>query len=307
MDPNSTEIAHDFPGFLRIYKDGRIERFMGTETTPAGTDRQTGVQSKDVIINPETGVSARLFLPKSANPTHKLPLLIYIHGGAFCICSPYNPPYHNHLNTVACEGNIVALSVHYRLAPEHPLPIAYDDTWDAIQWAASHAKGSGPEPWLNDHADFGRVYFAGDSAGANLSHNMAMWIGLEKLDGLSLNGIVLIHPFFGNNEQDKLMEYLFPTMEGAGDPRIQPAKDPNLAKLGSPKVLILAAGRDFLRDRAWSYHEALKKSGWSGEVNIEETEGEDHVFHLLNPRGDNSVALVKRFVSFISQAHTSEV
>ena len=132
-------------------------------------------------------------IPKT---TQKLPLLIYIHGGAFCICSPFNPIYHNHLTTVVAEANVVALSVHYRLAPEHPLPIAYDDSWAVIQWAASHAKGNGTEPWLNDHADLERVSFAGDSAGANLAHNMAMRVGAGKLDGLNLNGMALIHPFF---------------------------------------------------------------------------------------------------------------
>ncbi|KAL2342360.1 hypothetical protein Fmac_003645 [Flemingia macrophylla] len=42
----------------------------------------------------------------------KLPLLIYIHDGAFCVCTPFNPAYHNHLNAVSAAANVVVVSVH---------------------------------------------------------------------------------------------------------------------------------------------------------------------------------------------------
>jgi hypothetical protein len=44
----------------------------------------------------------------------------------------------------------------------------------------------------------------------------------------------------------------------------------------------------------------LKKSGWSGVVEIVETEGEDHVFHLFNPDCDKAVFMMKQVVSFIN-------
>ena len=100
------------------------------------------------------------------------------------------------------------LSVNYRLAPEHPLPAAYDDTWDAITWAAAHLNGPGPEPWITHHADLKRMYIAGDSAGANIAHNMAMKIGVDGVSGLNLCGIVLIHPYFGSGQKDELIGFL---------------------------------------------------------------------------------------------------
>lgn len=48
---------------------------------PPGTDAETGVTSRDVDILPANGVSARLFLPPE--PTKKLPILVYFHGGGF--------------------------------------------------------------------------------------------------------------------------------------------------------------------------------------------------------------------------------
>lgn len=299
---NTNEVAHDFPPFIRVYKDGRVERLLGTETIPPTTDPITGVQSKDITISQETGVSARIYLPKiTTNSTQKLPLLIYIHGGAFCIESPFSPHYHNHLNLLVSQANVVAVSIHYRRAPEHPLPIAYDDTWEAMQWAFSHKNSDGPEAWLNEQADFDRVFLAGDSAGATIAHNMVRRVGVDGLEGVKIVGIILVHPYFGNNEPSKFLDFIFPTSTGPDDHRIYPAGDSELSRLGCTKVLVFVAEKDGLNGRGKSYHEVLKKSGWDGTVEIVETEGEDHVFHLFNPNCDKADDLVKRMASFVKE------
>ncbi|KAF5448678.1 hypothetical protein F2P56_029187 [Juglans regia] len=301
MDPNTKEVAHDFPPFFRLYKDGTIDRFFGTEIVPPTTDPLTGVQSKDITISPQTGLSARLFLPKTTSFSPKLPLLIYIHGGAFCVESPFSPNYHNHVSSVSAEANVVAVSIHYRRAPEHPLPIAYDDTWAAVQWMASHSKGKGPETWLNDHVDFERVFLAGDSAGANLAHSTARRAAVDGLGEVKIVGMVLIHPYFGNDQRSKMLEIIFPTMSGSDDPRMYPNKDSKLSRLGCSRVLVLVAENDGLKERGWTYYEALRKSGWSGAVDIMETKGEDHVFHLFNPNSENASSLLKQMASFFNQ------
>ncbi|OIW10176.1 hypothetical protein TanjilG_27927 [Lupinus angustifolius] len=299
--PINPDVAREIPNLLRIYKDGRIERLVGVDKISPGTDSRTNVKSKDVTINPETGLSARLYLPPNTPPSQKLTLLFYIHGGAFCVCTPFNPAYHLHMNTLSADANVVVVSVHYRLAPESPIPICYDDTWEAIQWVAKHVTGNGPEPWLNDHVDFGRVFFGGDSAGANIAHNMALRGGSEGFGGWNLNGIVLACPYFGGDEKDLLVELLYPNYEGVVDAKIHSTKDPKISGLGCNRVLILVAEKDFLRERGERYYEALKKSGWNGTVDINETEGENHVFYLFNPASEKSIALVKKFVEFITQ------
>lgn len=301
MDPASDQIDIEIPPFFRIYKSGHIERLIGTEIVPPSTDQKTGVQSKDVLISPQTGLSARMFLPQIPDPTRKLPLLIFIHGGAFCVETPFSPQYHNHVTALAAEANVVALSIDYRRAPEHPLPIAYDDAWEAAQWAAAHFSGDGPEAWLNDHADLGRVFVAGDSAGANLAHYVVRKAGVDGLGRVRIVGLVAFHPFFGSDGPNKLLELIFPTNGGSGDPRLNPDSDPKLGSLGCEKVLVLVAEKDFFRERGWAYHEAVKKSGWSGKLEIVETEGEVHVFHLLNPTCDKAVALMSTVVSFLKE------
>ncbi|KAE9597255.1 hypothetical protein Lal_00007306 [Lupinus albus] len=301
ITPSDPDVVREIPNLFRVYKDGRVERFIGVETVPSGIDSRTQVQSKDVTINPDTAVSARLYLPPNTSPSQKLTLLIYIHGGAFCVCTPFNLGYHVHMNTLSAYANVVVVSVHYRLAPESPIPVCYDDTWEAIQWVAKHASGNGPEPWLNDHADFGNVFFGGDSAGGNIAHNMAMRLGDERLEGFNLNGIVLACPYFGGDEKDILVELLYPNYGGVDDVKIHSMKDPKISGLSCRKVLIFVAEKDVLRGRGQSYYEALKNSGWNGTVDIIEIEGENHVFHLLNPVAEKSVALVQKFVEFMKQ------
>ncbi|KAF7113078.1 hypothetical protein RHSIM_RhsimUnG0163000 [Rhododendron simsii] len=317
MASPTPELLFELPNFMRVYKDGTVERFIGTEIVPASTDPTTGVRSKDALIDKETGVSARIYIPKTtanANDNKKLPLLVYFHGGGFCIETAVSPTYHHHLNSLAAEANVVVVSVDYRRAPEHPLPAAYDDSWAAIKWAASHSKGGGPEVWLNECVDFDRVFFAGDSAGANISHHMGIRVESENPDGFKLVGIALIHPYFGGEEPiggerdnaagkamgDKLWLFACPTSSGLDDPLFNPGKDPNISKMGCGKVLVCVAEKDMLRDRGWYYKEELVKSGWRGVVEVMEAEGENHVFHLINPTCDNAVAMLKRLAAFMN-------
>ncbi|CAI9769109.1 unnamed protein product [Fraxinus pennsylvanica] len=285
MAANSTEILHDFHPVIRVYKDGRAERFVGIDIVPASVDSETGVRSKDVVISPEHDVSARLYLPGNTDPGRKLPLLVYFHGGGFVAESPFSSSYQNHLNPLVAEANVVAVSVGYRLAPEHPVPIAYEDSWLALKWVASQSTGDGHEQWIQENADFNHVYLGGDSAGANIAHNMAIRFGQEKLHGINLDGIFLNCPFFW----------------GSDDPLINPAMDLNLSKLGCKKVLIYVAEEDILRDRGYYYKEALMKCGWDGEVDIVDVKGENHVFSVFFPNSENGKAMMKRVASFINQ------
>ncbi|CAN1278495.1 Probable carboxylesterase 13 [Linum perenne] len=302
--PPHDEIAHDYSPFLRIYKTGRVERLLGTDVVPATLDPDTNVRSKDVVFSPDQNLTSRIYIPEGLDPNQKLPLIVYFHGGGFCIETPFTHKYHRSVNLLASQVKAIAVSVDYRLAPEHPLPIGYDDSWSCLEWIASHSNGAGPEPWLNSHADFSRVYFAGDSAGANIAHQMAIRnIAGKVFDEMSV-GIVLIHPYFWGRTVEGIWYFACPTTSGCDDPYINPyinpAFDPKLAGLGCSKVLVMVAEKDFLRDRGNYYYELLKGSGWKGEVEIVETNGEDHVFHLKDNDCANAVNLRKKICSFIN-------
>ncbi|GAV86739.1 Abhydrolase_3 domain-containing protein [Cephalotus follicularis] len=312
----NTEVAHDFSPFIRIYKDGRIERLIGNDIVPPSLDPKTKVESKDAVYSPENGLSCRLYMPKNTNHDKKLPLLVYFHGGGFCVETAFSPTYHNYLNTLVSAANIVAVSVDYRRGPEHALPIAYDDSWTALKWVASHSNGKGNEDWLNNHADLQQVFFAGDSAGANIAHNMGIRIGKEKLEGgLNVTGIVLVHPYFWGTEPvgtetrelatrsfvEGLWRLVCPTTSGCDDPLLNPVLDPNFASLGCNKVLVCVAEKDMLCQRGKFYCDNLGKCGWGGVVEIMEAKEEGHVFHLFTPTCEDAVTMLKRVVSFVNQ------
>ncbi|KAK6917081.1 Alpha/beta hydrolase fold-3 [Dillenia turbinata] len=316
MDPSPEDIALELLPFVRVYKNGHIERLKGTEIVPPGLDPKTGIQSKDIEILPEFSLSARLYIPKITNPSQKFPLLIYFHGGGFIIESPFSPVYHNYLNSLVLEANVVAVSVEYRRAPEHVLPIAYDDSWAAVKWVESNFLNGGEEDWIKKYADCNKVFFAGDSAGGNITYHMAMRVGSGQLPGMKLSGVVLAQPFFWGKDPigceredphtkeyvDGLWNFSYPGLaDGCDDPAVNPEKDPNLGSFGCKNVLVCVAGKDIIRDRGWWFSEILKKSGWVGNVDVMEAEGEDHVFHLFNPSCENAKDMLKRVSDFMNQ------
>ncbi|XP_021726203.1 probable carboxylesterase 2 [Chenopodium quinoa] len=299
MDPSSVstkrEVAHDVFPYLVEYKDGTIERLAGTNHVPPGFDPTTRVTSKDVVLVPNTCLSARLYRPTDVTTCEKLPIVLYFHGGAFLIASPAEPVYHNFCNLLSGSANALVVSLDYRLAPENPLPTAFDDAWAAIKWVAAHANESGPEDWLNQGVDFNKFFLAGDSAGATMAHHLAARM-VEIIDQFKIYGIILIHRYFWSSKRigleqadpvrkelvDKWWEYVCPSDKGCDDPLINPFVEGTLSldQITCEKMLVLVAEKDILRDRGRLYYEAMSKHK---KVEYFETLGEDHVFYIFNP------------------------
>ncbi|CAI0558210.1 unnamed protein product [Linum tenue] len=321
-DSNQRKIVTEFPGTIRVYDDGTVERLRDTDFVPPSISvGGGGVSSKDVVIN--SNFSARLYLPPHCH--RKLPLLLYFHGGAFCISSPFCGKYHRYVSRLAAEARVVVVSFAYRLAPEHPIPAAYDDARAGIRWAVSHRAGNGPEPWLNDHVDFDRVLLSGESAGGNIVHNLAMAVGDPEFGcrsslAVKIHGLVMIHPYFWGKDPiglekadgarkamvDNWWTFVCPSNEGCDDPYINPfvgGAPPSAEELGCQRVAIFVAERDILCDRGKAYYRSLARSeGQNGKVRVElvETKGEDHIFHLFNPDCEAAAGLFDSWASFIN-------
>ncbi|CAN6989296.1 hypothetical protein IGI04_002521 [Brassica rapa subsp. trilocularis] len=317
-----SEIAYDFSPAFIIYKSGRIERLTGEAIVQSSLTPHNGVVSKDVVYSPGESLSVRVFLPEKAAKTgEKLPLLVYFHGGAFIIETTFSPTYHTFLTTAVSASDCIAVSVDYRRPPEHPIPIPYEDSWTSLKWVFNHIAGCGPENWLNKHADFSKVFVAGDSAGANITHHMTMRAAKEKLSphlsGSGISGIILVHPYFWSktpvddkdttdvttrSRSETLWKIASPSSkDGVDDPFINvvQAESVDISGLGCGKVLVMVAELDLLVRQDWCYAAKLERSGWKGEVEVMETEGEKHVFHLKNPDSEKAHELVKKFASFI--------
>ncbi|CAL5046755.1 unnamed protein product [Urochloa decumbens] len=320
MDLDS-EVQHDFHPFVRQYKSGRVVRFATADTVPAGTDTAgTGVSSRDVVINPTTGLWARLYLPPlpaGSRDDAKLPVIVYYDGGAFVIGSTADRPTHEYLNSLAAGANALVVSVEYRRAPEHPLPAAHDDAWEGLEWVASHASaaaedGAGAEPWLAEHGDPSRVFLAGSSAGGNIAHHVAVRAGGGERGslGVRVRGLLVIHPYFIGEAPVGVEAALDAALKAWGDALWPGPDDPlcnpfseaaggSAARVAAERVLVCVAEKDLLRDRGVWYYENLKGSGYRGEVELHESAGEGHVFHYTNPGCEQARELQARVLRFL--------
>ncbi|XP_062225786.1 probable carboxylesterase 13 [Phragmites australis] len=307
------EVAHDFSPLLVVYRSGRLERPLILPLVTTGCDDATGVVSKDVPVSPSSFV--RLYLP-AGEKLVKLPVVVYFHGGGFVIGSAATCVYHRCLNDLATACPAVAVSVDYRLAPEHLLPAAYEDSLAALKWVLSAS-----DPWLAAHGDLARVFLAGDSAGGNICHHLAMHPDMRDA---GLRGIVLIHPWFwgkepisgeqehrrsagraeGRQGKKGLWEFVCPdAADGVDDPRMNPMATgaPELENLACEKVMVCVAEGDHLRWRGKAYAEAAAraKKGPEPAVELFESEGVGHVFYLLDPTMEKAKELLGRIAAFV--------
>ncbi|KAF7837262.1 2-hydroxyisoflavanone dehydratase-like [Senna tora] len=315
------EMVSEIPTYIRVFNDGTVERPRQAPFVPPSLQHpNTPLSSKDILISHNPSISARLYLPNSILPT-KLPILLYFHGGGFFFESAFSQLYHSHFTAFLSHLHLLVVSVDYRLAPEHPLPAAYDDCWASLQWLASHFTPNNPtnsDQWLIDHGDSTRIFIGGDSAGGNIVHNIAMRAGSEALPGgVKILGAIYSHPYFyssqpiGSEPRDidneksflgLVWKLVYPSAPGGIDSFvINPMAPgaPSLAGLGCSKMLICVAGKDKLRDRGVWYYEGVKQSGWEGKLELFEEEGEDHVYHIFNPESENGKKMIQRLASFI--------
>jgi acetyl esterase/lipase len=105
-----------------------------------------------------------------------LPVILYFHGGGYCIGSAQT---HRDLVSRLCiAAGARALSVDYRLAPEHPFPAAVHDGVAAYRWLR------------NQGVPATSIVIAGDSAGGGLA--LATLLSLKQAgDELPAGGICM--------------------------------------------------------------------------------------------------------------------
>lgn len=86
-----------------------------------------------------------------------LPIVFYVHGGAFQILSKDT---HWLMGLAFARHGYLVVNISYRLAPRHRFPAAIEDTCAAWGWLLAEAERLG--------GDLGRIAVAGESAGGNL-------------------------------------------------------------------------------------------------------------------------------------------
>jgi len=216
------------------------------------------------IPAPHGRIPARIYTPKKLRKADGLaPGLVFFHGGGWVIG---NLETHDVVcRKLAHEGEMIVMSVDYRLAPEHRFPAAVEDAVTATKWVAANAKGLG--------IDASRLVVGGDSAGGNLAAVVSLH---ARENGPKLAGQLLVypatdfsrkHPSHSEPETSILLTHTVVTWfmnnylgdADINDWRASPARARTLADL--PPAYVLTAGADPLRDEGDEYAARLKEAG----------------------------------------------
>ncbi|TPQ41173.1 acetyl hydrolase [Bradyrhizobium guangdongense] len=229
-------------------------------------------------------IPARIYVPKQLRKQDDLsPALVFLHGGGWVIGDLDS--HDVAARKLADAGELIVISVDYRLAPEHKFPAAVDDAIAATAWIAANAARLG--------IDARRLCVGGDSAGGNLAAVVAL--AARDGNGPALAGQVLIypatelartHPSHSEPETSVLLthsvirwfrDHYLRHDADVDDWRASPARAATLA--GLPPAYVLTAGADPLRDEGAEYAARLKQSGVP--VTIRHFPGQFHGFFTM--------------------------
>jgi acetyl esterase len=260
-----------------------------------------------LIDGPEGTIPVRIYRPGRRGDADR-PVVVYFHGGGFVIGDLFTAD--GLCRRLANASAATVVSVHYRRAPEHPLPAAQTDAYAATVWAQRHARQLG--------GDAQRLVVAGDSAGGGLAAHVAQRLRDEGPGAAALQ--VLFNPGLDfslqHTDRDPALAKLLdwdaiewfathavpPPMDRA-DPVISPALANDLA--GLPPAVVITAGVDPFRSDGERYARALEAA--RVPVTWHDFPGQLHGFtdmDLVFPAAVNSL---QRAAAAVRDAHAVDV
>ncbi|XP_007051996.2 PREDICTED: probable carboxylesterase 9 [Theobroma cacao] len=282
---------------IRPNPDGTLTRLSNFPNTEANRAVIPGLPtvSKDVTINDETKVWARIFLPaklpSNDNTVARLPILMYFHGGGFIFYSAANVLTHQACSALSSEIPAVVISVDHRLAPEQKLPAQYEDAVDTILWVKKQVLDPNGEQWVRDYGDFARCYLGGRGSGGNIAFHAALRALNNDIKPLKINGIFLNQPMFGGKQRlpselkyatdqviplpvlDLLWEFALPKGTDRDHRFCNPTEDvPYMSKVSSiiRRCLVIGFSIDPMFDRIQALVGTLVKYGVQVEAQFDE-------------------------------------
>ncbi|CAH8365049.1 unnamed protein product [Eruca vesicaria subsp. sativa] len=278
---------------------------------PPNPNPINSVSTSDFTVDPSRDLWFRLFTPHlPGDRHHRLPVVIFFHGGGFVYLSPNAHPYDSVCRRFARKLNAYVVSVNYRLAPEHRHPAQYDDGYDVVKFLDDGEI-------LPANADLSRCFFAGDSAGGNIAHNVAIRVCREsrRFAAVRLVGVVAIQPFFGGEERTEAegslvgmplvsperTDWCWRAMLPEGASRDHEAAKPSgvdITGLDYPDTLVVVAGFDPLKDWQRGYCEWLKVSG--KRATLVEYPNMFHAFYIF-PELPEAGQLILRIKDFVEE------
>lgn len=256
------------------------------------------------IPGPVRPIPVRVYSP---DPSRRLPVLVYFHGGGWVIgnIEQVDPQCRALANGAQC----VVVNVDYRLAPEHKYPAAADDAFAVVRYVAAH-----PEEFSIDPA---RIAVGGDSAGGNLATVCCLMA--REQGGPKIAFQLLVYPvtdyddnrpstneFAEGHLLTKVMmswfwNHYIVSPEQGREPHASPINAKDLA--GLPPAFVLTAECDPIRDQGEAYAERLRQAGVP--VKAKRYEGAIHVFFNLGGVIDSGREAVADSAAALREAFTA--
>ncbi|KAJ1262882.1 hypothetical protein BS78_09G143000 [Paspalum vaginatum] len=337
----SRKVVDEVSGWLRVLDDGTVDRTwtgppealpLMQPVAPYAVPRD-GHTLHDIPGEP----SLRVYLPETnGGEGGRLPVIVHLHGGGFCVSHPSWLMYHHFYSRLACAVPAVVVSVELPLAPERRLPAHIDTGVAALRRlrsiALSSEDGALDDPaakLLREAGDVSRVFLVGDSSGANLVHFVSARVGQDGAGTwapLRVAGGIPIHPgfvretrsrselevrsdsvFFTLDMLDKFNAMALPVGAGKEHPFTCPMgpQAPPLESVPLPPMLVAVGENDLVRDRNLEYCDALRAAG--KEVAVLINRGMSHAFYLnkfavdMDPcTAERTQELIDAIASFVS-------
>jgi monoterpene epsilon-lactone hydrolase len=274
------------PGGEVIEQRAIFEEMMAQIPVPDDVTTSTGHLGGVPVVNLEVAGGDRA------------KVIFYIHGGAYAIGTAASSV--GLASDLARRAGVRAVSIDYRLAPEHPYPAGLDDALAAYRGLLDSGLGASA------------IAFAGESAGAGLvaatllaiKHAglpqptsallMSPWVDLS-LSGDSIREKAALDPALTPaGLQRRARDYV-----GDGDPRSGHVS-PIFADLtGLPPLLIQAGSHEILLDDAIRL--AARGAAADVAVRLEVTPGVPHVFQGFAAMLDEGDAALTRGGEFLRE------
>lgn len=245
------------------------------------------------------GVACFRVTPKQVAPQNERRLIVHVHGGAFVFNGGFAAS--GEASLLADASKMPALSVDYRMPPDHPFPAASEDVlavWKEI--ASTH--------------DPKRIAMAGTSAGGalimttmlrlkelDLPRPAALFIGTPGADMTKTGDSVYL-----NAEVDNVLGRYEGRMEAclklyaAGRDLKDPLLSPIYGDLsGFPPTILITGTRDLLLSATVRTHRKLRRAGVEAELHV--YEGMSHADYLVSFPGPESVDALTEISRFFGR------
>jgi acetyl esterase/lipase len=223
--------------------------------------------------------------------------ILYFHGGSWVVGSPATAQ--DLTAALVRRTRSRAVSLDYRLAPEHPFPAAIEDGVAAYR------------DLLDQGVPADQIILSGDSAGGGLSVNTALAArdaGLPRAAGIvafspgldatrsgdSMTTKEGVDPLFTKAALDQLTP-LYLAGQDPRQPLLSPAVYADLA--GLPPLLVQAGSNEILLDD--STRLATRAAAAGVDVILDVTADVPHVFQLYEGNLDEADAALDRAARFI--------